>query len=79
MFSPSQMSLLTIHADESDRLADLAQLDSAAPLTGTAVVAEVDGTAVAALEIETGRAVADPFRPTAKIVDMLRIRAAQLR
>ena len=78
MLSPSQMSLMTTIAAGDERLAELAQLDSARPLTGTALVAEVDGAAVAAVELESGRAVADPFRPTAKVLELLRMRAAQL-
>ena len=79
MLSPSQMSLMTTSATEDARLRDLAQLDSARPLDGEALVAEVDGAPVAALELQTGRTVADPFRPTAVVVDLLRMRAAQLR
>ena len=83
MLSPSQMSLMTIRtadpARDAERLDELAQLDSARPLSGAALVAEVDGAAVAALELDSGRAVADPFRPTAKALDLLRVRAAQLR
>ena len=67
-------------ADASDAraLSRLAALDSAiAPLAGPDVlIAEVDGHAVAALH--EGRAIADPFRPTASIVELLRIRARQL-
>ena len=79
MLSPSQMSLMTTPAAEDTRLSDLAQLDSARPLSGTALVAEVDGAPVAALELDTGRTVADPFRPTERVLDLLRMRAAQLR
>jgi hypothetical protein len=81
VFSPSIAAVITRIAEprDTDSLRDLAALDSARPLDGTALVAEVDGEPVAALEIDSGRAVADPFRPTQRIVDLLQIRAAQLR
>ena len=81
MFSPSQLSHMTIRTAEPQdyaRLSNLASLDSARPLHGQALVAEVDGDAVAALEVDSGRAVADPFRRTASIVDLLRLRARQI-
>jgi hypothetical protein len=63
---------------DARRLADLAQLDSSRPLTGDALVAEIDGTPAAALELSTGRVVADPFVRTAEAVGLLRLRAEQL-
>ena len=63
--------------DESD-LRRLAALDSARPLRGTALVAEVDGRPVAALDLNDGRVVADPFERTADVVELLRVRAARL-
>lgn len=57
----------------------LAALDSAAPLDGDVLLAEHDGVARAALELATGRCVADPFHPTADLVALLRSRAEALR
>jgi len=57
----------------------LAALDSAKPLTGDLLLAEADGIPVAAVEILTGDAVADPFIASAEAVTVLRVRAAQLR
>jgi len=65
-------------ADE-DALASLATLDSARAPSGAALVAESDGRILAALPLDGGRAVADPFEPTAELLDMLELRAAQLR
>ena len=73
---------LTIRpADADDRraLTALAQLDSATPLTGDALVAEHDGAPLAAIEIGTERAIADPFVPSQEVVGLLRLRARQLR
>jgi hypothetical protein len=41
-------------------------------------VAEVGGEIVAALAIETGSVIANPFRNTAQLVALLRLRADQL-
>ena len=56
----------------------LAALDSAPPPHGLVLFAEVAGDARAAIEVETGRVVADPFRRTAEVVQLLTIRAAQI-
>lgn len=60
-------------------LHDLAELDSAAPLTGPVFVAVVDARLWAALSLADGRVVADPFRPSAGAVELLALRVAQLR
>jgi hypothetical protein len=57
----------------------LATLDSSRRPHGRLLVAEVDGDIVAALPIQGGRAIADPFRHTSEAVALLEARAAQLR
>jgi hypothetical protein len=57
---------------------DLAELDDAAPLQGRILVAVVDGRPWAALSLEDGRAVADPFKPSAPAAELLRMRAGHL-
>jgi hypothetical protein len=42
------------------------------------IVAEIDGTVVAALPLRGGKFMADPFRPTAHLVPLLELRAKQL-
>ncbi len=59
-------------------LARLAALDDAAPLAGEVLVAEHGGHLRAALSLHSGRAIADPFHPTADLVALLRARAALL-
>jgi hypothetical protein len=60
-------------------LSRLAELDSAPQLEPVpALVAEVRGELHAALAIDSGRAIADPFEPTAELVAMLAQRAEQL-
>ena len=57
-------------------LLHLAALDDAAPLDGDVLVAEVDGELWAALCLDDGRRIADPFRPTAEAVALLELRAS---
>jgi hypothetical protein len=64
--------------DDAPALARLAALDSQRVPVGPLLLAEVDGEPWAALALETSRVIADPFRPTAELVALLRGRAAQL-
>jgi hypothetical protein len=57
----------------------LAALDSKDLPTGELLVAETDHELVAALSLNTGERVADPFRPTADVVDLLAFRAKRLK
>jgi hypothetical protein len=63
-------------ADAAD-LERLAALDSARPLAGEVVLAHADGGVRAALSLETGRAVADPFYPSLALVPLLRAAAGE--
>jgi hypothetical protein len=79
-FQEALMDTLTIRpATQSDAVAlrQLAALDSASPPTGEPLVAEVDGEVWAALDPETGVAIADPFQPSGELVGLLRFRAAR--
>jgi hypothetical protein len=70
---------LTIRrADASDAsaLVRLAALDSASPPTGEALLAEVGDELWAAVEIDSGAAIADPFRPSGELVDLLRLQVS---
>jgi hypothetical protein len=53
----------------------LAALDSTSPLTGEVMLAYAGGDVRAALSLETGRAIADPFYPSADLVALLRTAA----
>ena len=59
-------------------LSRLAQLDSKRPLVGDILVAERDGEIAAAFSLTSGAHGADPFRPTAELVALLRLHAAAL-
>ena len=75
------MALKIRQADPVDEAAirRLAALDSAEAPQGELLVAESDDELVAAVPVAGGRAVADPFRRSAEVVDLLRLRASQLR
>ena len=60
-------------------LHDLAALDSHKPLQGPVLVAVVEGRIWAAIGIDDGHVVADPFLPTAPAVELLALRVTQLR
>lgn len=64
---------------DSGRLHRLAMLDGAPEPHGPMLVAEREGILVAALPLGGGRAIADPFEPTAGIVGLLELRRTQLR
>jgi hypothetical protein len=57
-------------------LARVAERDSRPLPPAPRLVAERDGTVLAILSLETGEVVADPFRPTAELVELLGCRAA---
>jgi len=70
------LRLCRVHDDEA--LARLAQLEGRALPAGSFVVAEVGGSIVAALPLSGGAPLADPFRSTAQIMPLLKLRAAQI-
>ena len=72
------ITLRAAHAGDAASLADLAAMEEAAPLAGEQLVAEIDGIVIAAVSMRDGRALADPFRPTAAVVAMLGQRRRQL-
>ena len=68
-------------AEAADRAAleRLAGRDNNPVPTGEVLLAAVDGEVRAALSLDGATVVADPFRPTAELVELLRLRRAQLR
>jgi hypothetical protein len=56
----------------------LADLDSAKPLAGRVLLAESDTVPVAAVALETGSVIADPFLHSADAVRMLMLRRYQI-
>jgi hypothetical protein len=70
------LTIRRAHAADAVALGRLAILDSASPPTGASLVAEVDNELWAAVEVDSGAAIADPFRPSGDLVDLLRLRAS---
>lgn len=72
------ITLRTSKAADAEQLLRLAALDSAEPLAGPALLAEVDGQVCAALPLDGSRPIADPFAETAHVVALLRVHARAL-
>lgn len=75
----SRVSIRMATAGDRPSLERLAQLDSACPPEGLTLLGEVNGRPVAALSLSDGRTIADPFLPSAPIVELVRLRSLQLR
>jgi hypothetical protein len=77
---PSTLVIRVAWPADDAALARLAQVDGHRELdSAQLLVAEVEGEVLAALPLDGGEAIANPFRPTAALVEMLKLRAAQLR
>ena len=74
----NDINIRIAHAGDAD-VARLAALDSSATPAGAALVAEIDGHAVAAIAYDGSSFVADPFDRTQHIVAVLQERSAELR
>jgi hypothetical protein len=64
---------------DGEALGRLAELDSARVPAGELIVAETEGTLIAAHSPAERASIADPFRPTADVVHLLELRGAMLR
>ena len=65
-------------AEDAPALARLAALDSARVPRGDVLVAFAHGEPWAAISLDDGRVVADPFRPSAVAAELVRVRAQHL-
>jgi hypothetical protein len=65
-------------AEDTRKLARLAEVDSHAPLPGPVLVAGIGEELLAAVSLRSGEVIADPFRPTLALVELLLARARQL-
>jgi hypothetical protein len=72
------VELRLCRVDDDPALERLAMLEGRPAPAGRYVIAEVDGTVVAAISLLSGAVLADPFEPTAHLLPLLRLRAAQL-
>ena len=57
---------------DADGLRELAELDSARPMEGPVLLAELNSRPVAAISLDGRRAIADPFVRTRELIDLLR-------
>jgi hypothetical protein len=69
----------TATAADEQELTRLAALDSARPLTGDILVAHTGGAIIAAVSVDDGRVIADPFVLSFDTVAVLQLRARQER
>ncbi|MCW3017429.1 MAG: hypothetical protein JWO02_4521 [Solirubrobacterales bacterium] len=65
--------------DDAAAVRRVASLDSATVPVGPLLLGIIDGEVSAAVSLTTGAVVADPFKPTANVVELLVLRAARLR
>ncbi|MGH2914572.1 MAG: hypothetical protein ACRDMX_06260 [Solirubrobacteraceae bacterium] len=73
----AQITIRPGYGDDLEQLTRLAELDSAAaPPPAPLLLAELDGELAAAISLADGTVIADPFRPTERLVALLRAHAA---
>lgn len=70
------LTIRPAHDNDAVAIHSLAALDSSLPPTGNVLVGEVGGELWAALDIDSGVAVADPFRRSGEVVELLKVHAA---
>lgn len=63
---------------DAEAIRRVAERDSTVAPSGRVLVAQVAGSIAAATSLDEGGTVADPFRPTRDLVDLLELRAAQI-
>ena len=76
MTTSTSLTIRFAKADDAVALGALAQLDSARVPIAPVLVAETAGNLIAAVSMIDGASVADPFLPTADVLELLRLRAA---
>ena len=78
MRRPVDVTIRRAFEDDAQALRRLAGLDGSKLPQADVLVAEVAGELWAAIAVVDGHAVADPFRPTAELLDLLRERTRQM-
>jgi hypothetical protein len=66
-------------AADAAAVARLAALDSAVPPTGELLLGEVGDELWAAVAVDSGATIADPFRPSRDVVELLNLSARRMR
>ena len=76
---PQEPVTLRLARPQDERtLLELAQLEGRPEPRGRWIVAEIDGSVVAALSVASREFLGNPFRPTAHLAPLLELRAKQL-
>jgi hypothetical protein len=76
---PANAYVIRLAGDhDDDHLDRIAELDSAEPLEHPVLLGEIDGRPEAAIDLDTGRIIANPFVSTEPLLVHLRMRAAAL-
>ncbi len=75
---PETITIRPLRDDDVPAVELLAELDDHPVPAGPLLLAEVEGTIEAALALESGEAIANPFASSAEAVSLLRLRAEQL-
>jgi hypothetical protein len=73
----SSITIRPAGPSDADAIARLSELDSQRAPTGDVLIAFRDDEPVAAISVDSGQIVADPFRPTISIVELLRTTATR--
>ena len=76
---PETITIRPVEQDDVSAVELLAELDTSAVPAGPLLLAEVEGSIEAALDLESGDAIANPFASSAEALSLLRLRAEQLR
>lgn len=74
----ADFALRYARGEDREAIVRLAQLDSQRAPTGALLIAQSGAGIVAALPLDGGAPIANPFVRTAELVELLRLRAAQL-
>ena len=77
--APESITIRPLREDDVAAVALLAELDGRAVPPGPLLLAEVEGTVEAAIGVQGGETVANPFSESGGAVSLLHVRAAQLR
>ncbi len=75
----SELTIRPAFPDDAVALGILAVLDSSSVPPGALLIGEIDGVLAAAFSISQRSAIADPFRRTTELLELLARRAGQLR
>jgi len=75
----AQVSIRSAAPADDAAIDRLAELDDHVLPRGERLIGELEGRVVAAVDVDSGEAIADPFVPTAALVELLGVRAAQVR